>query len=152
MLLALRANESGKLYALVDPAQDPGVIGRIAQDAAANACLFGYALDSPIAKATPRVVAILDVQSSALFTWIARHAPHKPVATLMISQLPLDALAEHLQQQMDVKLHGVGAMFLAFWDPSILGTLVGQADDETLHVAGPVLDAEQLRRFLSIRN
>jgi len=39
-------------------------------------------------------------------------------------------------------------MVLAFWDPAILGTLVGQADDGTLHVPGPVLDPAQLSALL----
>ena len=30
-------------------------------------------------------------------------------------------------------------MFFAFWDPMILGTLLGQPDDPTLYVRGPVL-------------
>ncbi|GGY68571.1 hypothetical protein GCM10007387_58330 [Pseudoduganella albidiflava] len=34
-------------------------------------------------------------------------------------------------------------MFFAFWDPAVLGTLVGQEDDFTLHVPGPVLTLGQ---------
>jgi hypothetical protein len=39
-------------------------------------------------------------------------------------------------------------MYLALWDPAVLGALVGQADDTTLHVAGPILaQAQQATLF-----
>ncbi|AMP12586.1 hypothetical protein CPter291_0291 [Collimonas pratensis] len=40
-------------------------------------------------------------------------------------------------------------MIFAFWDPAILGTLVGQKDDSTLHVPGPVLSARQRSKLLA---
>jgi hypothetical protein len=48
-----------------------------------------------------------------------------------------------------VRLQGDVGVVIAFWDPAILGTLVGQSDDDTLHVPGPVLDAGQLAAFLA---
>ncbi|MCS6498253.1 DUF4123 domain-containing protein, partial [Burkholderia thailandensis] len=37
----------------------------------------------------------------------------------------------------------------AYWDPAILATLVGSAEDETLFVKGPVLSGEQRQAFLA---
>ena len=145
---ALAESEEGRLYALVDPAQDAGVIGRIAQDAAANACLFGYALDVPIAKTTPRLVQIDRPESSSVLQWVARKAPARPVATLLISRWSLEELTAHLQQQMDAQLEGLDSMFLALWDPAILATLVGMTKDTSLHVPGPVLTEAQRQSLL----
>jgi hypothetical protein len=54
-----------------------------------------------------------------------------------------DALFTQLAECAEVVLPDGDAMFLGFWDPAILGTLVGQAEDSTLHVKGPVLTSEQ---------
>jgi hypothetical protein len=42
-----------------------------------------------------------------------------------------------------VRLPDGDTMFFAFWDPAILGALIGQADDPTLHVRGPIFTLEQ---------
>lgn len=39
-------------------------------------------------------------------------------------------------------------MFLALWDPAILGALLGQRDDKTLHVSGPVLKPAQIHQLV----
>jgi hypothetical protein len=43
----------------------------------------------------------------------------------------------------EVLLPGGDDMFFAFWDPAILATLMGQVDDATLYVKGPVLSVLQ---------
>jgi hypothetical protein len=49
----------------------------------------------------------------------------------------------HLRQFSEVRLPDGETMLFAFWDPAILGTLIGQNDDATLHVPGPVLSRDQ---------
>jgi hypothetical protein len=149
ILSAVAEKFEAKLYALIDAAQDKRAIALIRNEGCPNECLFGYALDTPIAKSTPRLVEIHHQKNSPLFKWITKYAPHAPVATLIASTLPIEVLAAHLRQQMDVELQGLDSMFLAFWDPAILGTLVGQSGDVTLHVAGPIFNEEQKQGFLS---
>ena len=138
-----------RLFALVDAAQDRRVLSMIGNEALPNECLFGYDLESPIALSTPRLVAIANPQTSRLASWLLRTMPEKPVATLLASANDLATLAAHLRQFLDVELDGIDSMFLALWDPAILGTLVGQVDDTTLHVPGPVLAPQQLADLLA---
>ena len=70
-------------------------------------------------------------------------AKRQPCVTVAASRLPFDVLFEHLKQFAEIRLHDGTEMFFAFWDPAMLGTLIGQNDDASLHVPGPVLDNEQ---------
>ncbi|MDD1484643.1 DUF4123 domain-containing protein, partial [Burkholderia thailandensis] len=67
----------------------------------------------------------------------------------LASPLPLAALAEHLKSFLRVCLPDGEPIVLAYWDPAILATLVGSAEDETLFVKGPVLSDEQRQAFLA---
>ena len=49
---------------------------------------------------------------------------------------------------MDVRLEEHDDMFLAIWDPSILGLLIGTGTDNTLYVEGPALAQEQAKALL----
>ncbi|MFX9684394.1 hypothetical protein ABTP08_20260, partial [Acinetobacter baumannii] len=40
-------------------------------------------------------------------------------------------------------------MFLAFWDPVILATLVGHKENKTLYVDGPVFNTQQIKDLLT---
>ena len=146
---AITVQPALQLFALVDAAQDRRALSMIGNEALPNECLFGYELESPIAVSTPRLVAIANPQTSRLASWLLRTMPLKPVATLLASSDDLATLAVHLRQFLDVELDGIDSMFLALWDPAILGTLVGQIDDTTLHVPGPVLQPQQLADLLA---
>ncbi len=139
---------NARFFALVDPAVDPRVISLIAEEKLDNECLFGYPLDSDIARSTPRLVQIHYPEASPLVRWIAKRTPHQPVATLIAANAPLEGLSAHLKACADAELEGIDSMYLAFWDPAILGTLIGQAGDSTLHVAGPVLHPDQMAFLL----
>lgn len=136
------------LFALIDAAVDPRAISLIAEERLANECLFGYPLDSDIARSTPRLVQISRPEESPLLRWITKRTPVQPVATLLAAKVALPDLVAHLKVCADAELEGLDSMYLAFWDPAILGTLIGQADDSTLHVPGPVLRTKQLAFFL----
>jgi hypothetical protein len=43
-------------------------------------------------------------------------------------------ILEHLRKFLEVKFEGGLEMFLAFWDPVILATLVGHKENKTLYV------------------
>lgn len=144
-----QATPNAKLYALLDAAVDSRAIRLIEEEGLNNECLFGYSLDTDIARTTPRLVLLRPSDASPLLQWIERNGPKKPVATLLASPWPLGKLADHLKTCIDVELEGIDSMYLALWDPAILGTLVGQPDDTTLHVPGPVLGADQIAWLLS---
>ena len=64
---------------------------------------------------------------------------------VLASTLRFDALFAQIKQFAEIRLPDDYDMFFGFWDPAILRTLVGQPDDQTLHVKGPVFDAAQRR-------
>jgi hypothetical protein len=69
--------------------------------------------------------------------------------SLVASRLPFGGLLAHMQAFLDVRLSGGIDMLLAFWDNAVLGVLVGQEDDATLHVRGPVLEDGQRAALLA---
>ncbi|MDZ7814361.1 MAG: DUF4123 domain-containing protein [Ideonella sp.] len=69
--------------------------------------------------------------------------------SLIASRLPFGELLVHMQAFLEVRLVGGVDMLLAFWDNSVLGVLVGQEDDTTLHVRGPVLEDGQRAALLA---
>lgn len=68
--------------------------------------------------------------------------------TILCTEVNRVVLHRHLQAFTTAQLEGGLKMGFAFWDPAILGCVVGQSDDATLHVPGPVFDTVQLQAFL----
>lgn len=137
-----------QLFALLDVAQDRSLISRVADAELPNECLYGYAIDTPIAEATPRLVLIDPVRNENLLSRVVEQLPKRPLATLIAAPCNLSSLAAHLRKAIDVQLEGQESMFLALWDPAILGTLLGINTDKTLHVPGPVLLRAQSRALI----
>jgi Domain of unknown function (DUF4123) len=140
---------SGLMYALIDAAQDESLMAEFLAARWPSECLFGYAADAHIAQVTPRLVQLPVGMADPLSARLVKAMYQRPVATLLTSPLNLKLLTAHLRQLVDVQLEDMDSMFLALWDPAILGTLVGQADDLSLHVPGPVLDDAQRHTLLA---
>jgi hypothetical protein len=132
-------------YAIADSAQNhdlPGALVRNSNDV--SRCLFDAPSDSPLAAQSPHLVQLERPEKEAsAWKWIERNASCKPCITVIASELGFDALFGHLQQFIEVLLPDGDELFFAFWDPAILGVLVGQSDDPSLHVPGPVLSDVQ---------
>lgn len=136
-------------YAIADAAQSqtlPEVLTR--STGMPSRCLFNTTTGSPISAKTPHLVALpapntFGESTHAAWRWIERNAPNAPCITILASALNFDRLYTHLRQWTDVVLPDGEDMYFAFWDPMILGTLMGQADDPTLEVPGPVLNKVQ---------
>jgi len=128
----LSEDEPCHWYAIADAAQHKSLPGALVQTSQLqHRCLFDAAQDSPIAAYSPHLVALPapsknDETSHPAWRWIERYAPDVPCVTVLASSLPDGE-----------------DMYFAFWDPMILGTLMGQPDDRTLYVAGAVLDESQ---------
>jgi len=149
VLAALAAQHPDwRWYAIADSAQDAALPGAIDGPDAAVRCLLGATQGSPLAAQSPHLVQLAPPgQGGVAWQWIARWlgrpAPLEPSLTVVASTLAFDALFAQLKQFTEIRLPDDYDMFFGFWDPAILGTLVGQPDDATLHVKGPVLDAGQ---------
>ena len=143
------AGQSLNWFALADAAQDPQLPAVLASEVSCRS-LFGASVDSPLGAQSPWLVQLpAPNPDEKAWKWLARHAAHRPCATVIASDWLLDQLTAHLQGWLDVKLPDGDGLFLAIWDPAILATLVGQADDSTLHVPGPVLTPGQRRDLLA---
>lgn len=136
------------LYALVDAGLDRDTwqhLRRIGSDS--RALLTSEA--SAIADFSPHLLHMGSATELAP-KLVERLAQNHPTAafTLLCSPRTLTELHAHLVRFIEVKLPGNLEMLLAFWDPAILGTLVGQPDDDSLHVPGPVLLPHQLQALM----
>lgn len=131
-------------YAIADSAQNTELPGALATGGGEVRCLLGATQGSPLAEKAPHLVELPNpVRGGAAWEWIGRMAWRQPCVTVLASRLSFDTLFEQLKQFAEIRLPDGTEMFFAFWDPAILGTLIGQEDDVTLHVRGPVLDDEQ---------
>ena len=139
-----RANSALRWYAITDSAQHKSLPGAVTQAGVFVRCLFGATQGSPLADHSPHLVELCSpIENSRSWNWIGLHAKSKPCITIIAAEMAFDELFVQLAESIEVELPDGFEMFLAFWDPVILGTLMGQGDDRTLHVPGPVLTAGQ---------
>jgi hypothetical protein len=131
-------------YAIADSAQNPALPGALTAAGGEVKCLLGATQGSPLAEKSPHLVGLPSpARGGGAWEWIGQMAKRQPCVTVLASRLPFDVLFEQLKQFAEIRLPDGTEMFFAFWDPAILGTLIGQKDDRTLHVEGPVFDDEQ---------
>lgn len=139
-----RENSSLRWYAIADSGQHGGLPAAVVQQGYAVRCLLGASQGSPLANDSPHLVELCrPTESSRTWNWISLHAKSKPCLTIIAAQMSFDELFVQLAECTEVVLPEHFEMFLGFWDPAILGTLMGQRDDLTLHVPGPVLTSCQ---------
>ncbi len=150
----LQAKKSGaqelalRLYALTDPAADRSTNKALLALSVADMALLA-SISSP-ADASPQLLDLGSVDlAAAEVLRVAENRCSSAAFTLLTSSWPLGQLHAHLESFTNVTLPGPLGMLLAIWDPAILATLVGQADDDTLHVAGPVLSEPQRNALLA---
>jgi hypothetical protein len=132
-------------YAIADSAQHRDLPGALVRHSGGlTRCLFDAPPGSPLAANSPHLVQLeRPTEESSSWKWIRRNANGKPCVTVIASDAGFDTVFAHLQQFIEVLLPDGEDMFFAFWDPAILGVLVGQSDDPTLYVRGPVLNVPE---------
>jgi hypothetical protein len=132
-------------YAIADAAQQRDLPSALVRTSAGQTrCLFDAPVDSALAAQSPHLVQLEQPSDQApAWKWIQRNANNKPCVTVIASNEGFDTLFAHLQAFTEVYLPDGKDMFFAFWDPSILGVLIGQSDDPTLYLRGPVLSDKQ---------
>jgi hypothetical protein len=139
-----RQDTSSKWYAIVDSAQHRVLPGALLQGGYMVRCLLGASQGSPVAQHAPHLVELgSPLEASSAWNWISLNAKSEPCLTVIATTMSFDTLFIQLAECTEVVLPDAFAMFFAFWDPAILGTLMGQADDLTLHVKGPVMSSVQ---------
>ena len=134
------------IYAIADAAQDKRFLKSL--DHLKQQCLLVEAAGEKAREISPHLLQLPRDFEASEWNWIAKNVAGTTGITLIISDLPFELLFDHLRQFLEVKFEGGLEMMLAFWDPVILATLVGNATDKTLYVQGPVLDAQQIENLL----
>jgi hypothetical protein len=151
-LVATFDNHDLTCYAIIDAAQDGALLEKFAKESLSthSMCLVPAAIDSGMADFSPHLVALspLAADSDAWPGILAAGAAHPASFTLLASTLDFDELWENLSAFTEIVLPDETTMIFAFWDPAILGTLVGQTSDKTLHVPVAVLSERQRARLL----
>ncbi len=143
-------NPSWNWYAIADSAQHRALPTALVHETELPRCLFGAPQGSPMAAKAPHLIALAPPQTNGeAWKWIGHNAAKLPCVTVLASPCDFNAVFAHLERFTEIRLPDGEEMFFGFWDPAILGTLVGQSDDDTLHVSGPVLDAMQRSTFLA---
>lgn len=134
------------IYALIDAAQDRFFLKKNYHLQARN--LLTEAAGVKAAEISPHLVKLSHISNNIEWQYINRKVVGTPRMTIIISALSFDDLYTHLRQFTNVKFEGGLEMFLAFWDPTILGTLLGQKTDLTLYIKQQVLSPEQKKVLL----
>ncbi|OTG82512.1 hypothetical protein B9T31_14545 [Acinetobacter sp. ANC 4558] len=81
--------------------------------------------------------------------WIQKNAAGTSIITIIVSGLSFKSLFDHLRCFLEIQLEGGLDLFLAFWDPAILATLVGNKEDTSLYVQGSLFNEKQIQDLLT---
>jgi hypothetical protein len=136
-----------QVYVLAAPLQHGSLPGVLAESPEQLACLMEG--EPELQAVSPHLVAVPADRVEFVCAWLEQHGPASPCATVIVSTWSLAALTEHLRAFLRVRLPDGDPIVLAYWDPSILATLLGSVDDDTLFVPGPVLSERQRQAFLA---
>jgi hypothetical protein len=140
-------------YAIVDSAQDARLLPalRAMAPGTQSQCLLADVNSPELSKAAPHLVALPPfAEDSDAWLSVFRSAASNPASiSIIASHWEFTVLFANLAAFTEIVLPDGDEMHFAFWDPAILGTLVGQKGDNTLHVPGPVLSAQQRSRLLA---
>ena len=142
------------LYAIADPAQEIKLRTQYLPKAKfenQSSLLDPSDTSDEAATVAPFLVQLPSPSDDAeLWKNLIGFAQKNPAAlTVLASMHPFTKLHKHLSYFTEIRLPDETAMVLAYWDPAILGTLLGNKKDETLHVAGPVFSPQQMQAFLA---
>lgn len=135
-------------YSLVDLGQVPSSKWPLPEQAL---CLFGASPDSPVGRQSPWLCPMPrpEQTGAAWHKELAAQRQTPASRTFIAAKCDAEELLAHLQRCLDLKLpDGSDDLQLAYWDPAILGSLLGQPDDTTLHVPGPILGPRQCATLL----
>lgn len=137
------------LYALVEAGLDRDIWQRLQQSCIGRQALLTSEA-SAIADFSPHLLHLGSANQLTPRVAETLNGHYATAAfTLLCSSCTLAELHAHLVRFTEVQLPGNVEMLLAYWDPAILGTLVGQVGDDSLHVPGPVLTPNQLHALLN---
>lgn len=135
-------------YAIADNAQQAHLHTMLVRQNGRACCLFGGAPGTPIAQLSPHLVELeKPYEKDKAWRWVLNNMGLSPCVSIIATDQDFDSTFDKMASLAEVEMPDRDHMFLAYWDPAILGSLVGQQDDLTLHVKGPVLSSEQIEHL-----
>jgi hypothetical protein len=144
-----RQNERLNWYVIADSAQHSALPMVLENGVNKACCLFGAVQNSPLAKCSPHLVELgTPLEMSSAWRWIQRNANLKPCISVMATEIGFQEMLHRLSSWTEIGMPDGDSMYFAFWDPAILGPLLGQSDDQTLHVKGPILSHQQTMQLV----
>ena len=124
--LARRAPEL-HWYAIADSAMQRDLPDAISTQGMSH-CLFDAPEGAPVAKLAPHLVRLASPLSpDAAWRYIERYAASTQALTVLATAMEFDQLLTQLSACLEIMLPDGTEMFLAYWDPAILGALLGDA-------------------------
>ena len=101
-VLAAALSQHAHAYVLADPAQDKSLPNALLFESANAVCLLDGGAD--VRAVAPHLIRIDAANYLHAGAWLDQHAANVPCATLLISTMPLAAMAAHLSAFVDVVL------------------------------------------------
>jgi hypothetical protein len=148
-----KADSTLNWYAVADSAQHDALPRAVAHGAPKLRCLLEVPEGSPVSQKSPHLVQLISpLEPSNTWSWIYLNARLKPCISIIAARNSFEDVFTQLSSCTEVSLPDGDEMILAFWDPAILGTLLGQSDDRTLHIKGPVLKQDQRTKLIGNLN
>lgn len=135
------------IYALADAAQDKFFLSKWMHLPQRN--LLTEAAGEKAAQISPHLIQLNFEMSSLEWLQIQKRVVSTPKMTLIVSALNFEKMHAHLRQFTNVRFEGGLEMFLAFWDPAILASLLGNPSDQTLYIKDQVFNNEQKQILLA---
>ncbi|WP_323807460.1 DUF4123 domain-containing protein [Acinetobacter larvae] len=131
------------IFALADAAQDATFLKAKALSKLPSQCLLLEAVGDKAREVSPHLLQLPVDFEKKEWQWVAKHVAGTSHMTLIVTSLSFKQLFNHLRQFLDVKLEGGLELFLAFWDPVVLASLLGHEEDHSLYVKGPIFSEQQ---------
>lgn len=109
--------------------------------------LLGASLDTPLMEVSPILISLGN--EDRLSERMLKLPKYRRAVLLMVSTATLTELAENLKRHLYIEEADGTRWMLAFWDPFVLPSLIGDAACVDPLVPGPVLDSEQVGSLMA---
>lgn len=116
------------VFAVLDGARIPSLLGVLAELAPPSACLFSGKLDPSVARVAPYLV---EVQREGPFaSWLLERFWGKDAGVFVRSESELDDVRRHLKQFTMARMPDGEQAFFRFYDPRVLRVYLPTCNDE----------------------
>ena len=136
-LLEVLRSQTEPLYAVLDAARNPKIIGLLSHCGHEFRSLYEGKAALDLALRAPYIVHV--PAESPLLEKLARQAWGKSLGVYLTSRLPLEEVRHHLRHFLTVEIEGGKPVYFRFYDPRVLRVYLPTcSDEERREFFGPV--------------